>query len=98
MAEWSSATTAAALTMVKTDLGILQSTTYDARLTQYITAAKDEVERQGVSDLADDVPSMQLVAAFAGWLWNNRDKNGAMPTYLRKMLNNRIFGPRMRTQ
>lgn len=98
MAAWSDTTTATALEMVKTDLQILTSTAYDKRLTQYILSAKKEVERQGVNDLADDVPDAQLVAAFAGWLWRNRDKDGAMPTYLRKMLNNRIFGPKMRPE
>ena len=97
MAAWSEATEAVALEMVKTDLGILQATTYDKRLGQYIKAAKKEVERQGVNDLADDVPDVQLVAALAGWLWLSRDKEGSMPTYIRRMLNNRIFGPKMRT-
>jgi len=96
MAAWSDSTTATALTMVKTDLGILQSTLYDERLTQYILSAKDEIERQGVNDLADDVPDVQLVAAFAGWLWSSRDKEGSMPRFIRVMLNNRIFGPKMR--
>lgn len=96
MAAWSDNTTATALTMVKTDLGILQSTLYDERLTQYILSAKDEIERQGVNDLADDVPDVQLVAAFAGWLWSSRDKEGSMPRFIRVMLNNRIFGPKMR--
>ena len=98
MAEWSSATTAATLVLVKVGLGIRESTTaYDAALTSKIETAKDEIERQGVIDLADDPQSKELVAAFAGWLWTNRNKEGTMPVYLRKMLNNRIFGPRMRT-
>lgn len=96
MAAWSDSTTATALTMVKTDLGILQSKLYDERLTQYILSAKDEIERQGVNDLADDVPDVQLVAAFAGWLWSSRDKEGSMPRFIRVMLNNRIFGSKMR--
>lgn len=96
MAAWSDATTATALTMVKTDLGILQSSLYDGRLTQYILSAKDEIERQGVDDLADDIPDVQLVAAFAGWLWSTRDKEGSMPRFIRVMLNNRIFSAKMK--
>lgn len=97
MGAWNDNTTATALVMVKTELGIMGSEAYDTILTQYIEAAKDDIERQGVSDLADDVPDAQLVAALASWSWLNRDKDGDIPVYIRKRLNNRIFGPKMRT-
>lgn len=97
MAAWTDQTITTVLGMVKTDLGILSSTKYDERLTQYIKAARDEIVRQGVSDLSDDVSDMQLAASFAGWLWRNRDKDAGLPIYLRKMLNNRIFSVKMRS-
>ena len=90
MAEWSNETTATVLTMVKVDLGI-KATAYDDRLTQYVTAAKSAIVREGVSTLSDAVEDMQLVAMYAGWLWRKRDTGDGMPRNLRWMLNNRIF-------
>lgn len=95
MAAWSDESTNAALEMVKTDLGILQSTLYDNRLRQYVISAHDEIIRQGVSDLTGEVSDLQLVAAFAGWLWRNRDTGDGLPVWLRRMLNNRIVQPHM---
>lgn len=95
MAEWSNTTTQTCLTMVKTDLGIMSSTSYDTRLTQYIETAKKAITREGAS-LSDEVEDVQLVAMYAGWLWRKRDTGDGMPRSLRYMLNNRIFSEKMR--
>ena len=96
MAEWSSTTMATALSMVKTDLKIsAANTAYDTRLTQYIETAKDEAVREGVNDLSDAVSDVQMVAALAAWMWTHRNSGDAMPIWLRKMLNNRIFSVHM---
>lgn len=97
MAEWSNITTATCLTMVKTDLGIMTATAYDARLTQYIEAAKSAIVREGVATLSDEVEDVQLVAMYAGWLWRKRDTGEGMPRNLRWMLNNRIFSEKARS-
>lgn len=97
MAEWINTTTATCLTMVKTDLGIMTATAYDARLTQYIEAAKSAIVREGVSTLSDEVEDVQLVAMYAGWLWRKRDTGEGMPRNLRWMLNNRIFSEKARS-
>lgn len=78
------------LTMVKTDLGIMQSTAYDARLTQYIEAGEAYTKEQGVT-LTDSIGDMEIAAMYAVWLWNKRKTGEGMPRMLRYALNNRIF-------
>lgn len=90
------------LTMLKTDLGILTTTAYDARLTQLLTAAQTAIIKEGASTLdASDMLDAQLIVMYAAWLWHKRDGSmgntqnydaTAMPRMLRLALNNRIFG------
>ena len=81
------------LTMLKTDLGIIASTAYDARLTQLLTAAETAIRKEGASTLdASDPLDQQLIVMYAAWLWRRRDTMEAMPPFLRWMLNNRILG------
>lgn len=96
MGQWTNATTATAVSMVKIDVGIIQTTTYDTRLTQYVEAARGELVREGLSDLSDDVGDIQLVAGFAAWAWRKRDTGEGLPEYLRLMRNNRIFSAKMK--
>lgn len=89
------------LTMLKTDLGILTTTAYDARLTQLLTASQQYIINEGASTLdASNIEDAQLIVMYAAWLWRKRD--GAtgpvqnydattMPRMLRLMLNNRVF-------
>lgn len=82
------------LLMLKVDLGI-KTTAYDYRLSQYISAAKEQIKREGVTinyARADDV---QLVVMYAAWLWRRRDGMEGMPRMLRYALNNRIFSEKM---
>lgn len=96
MAEWTIATTETALEMLKVDLGIMNATAYDVRLTQYVETAKAAVEREGAS-LSDAVEDIQLVAMYAGWLWRKRDTGEGIPRNLRWMLNNRILSEKARS-
>lgn len=96
MAEWTIATTETALGMLKIDLGIMNATAYDIRLTQYVESAKAAIEREGAS-LSDAVEDIQLVAMYAGWLWRKRDTGEGMPRNLRWMLNNKIFSEKARS-
>ena len=80
------------LTMLKTDLGILTSTAYDARLTQMLTAAQKAVIAEGVTTLdVSDIMDAELVVMYAAWLWRRRDSMDGMPRMLRLALNNRVF-------
>ena len=91
MAAWSSTTTASALALLKVDLGILNSTAYDTRLTALINASVSAVIREGVSTLSDSAEDMQMIVMYAGWLWRKRDTGDGVPRNLRWMLNNRIM-------
>jgi hypothetical protein len=80
------------LTMLKTDLGILTTTAYDARLTQLLTAAEKAITAEGASTLdASDPLDQQLIVMYAAWLWRRRDSMDGMPRMLRWNLNNRIM-------
>lgn len=93
----------AMLEMLKVDLTI-SSTAYDARLAQYLTAAEDAIEQEGVSDLDNTtIPDQMLIIMYAAWMWRKRDfqagkygKGTMMPEMLRYKLNNRIFQCKMK--
>lgn len=81
------------LSMLKVDLGI-STTAYDTRLAQYITSAKAEIAREGIT-LDSSVNDGQLVVMYAGWTWRRRDTGDGMPRMLRYALNNRLFAEKM---
>ena len=85
------------LTMLKTDLGIMTNTAYDARLTQLLTAAQQYIINEGASTMdASNIEDAQLIVMYAAWLWRRRDEMTGMPRMLRLALNNRIFGEKGR--
>lgn len=85
------------LTMLKTDLGIMTTTAYDARLTQLLTAAQQYIINEGASTMdASNIEDAQLIVMYAAWLWRRRDEMTGMPRMLRLALNNRIFGEKGR--
>lgn len=78
--------------MLKTDLGIRNTTAYDTRLNQLIGAAIKVIRAEGVKTLNIDNPlDQQLVVMYAAWLWRRRDSMDGMPRMLRWALNNRVF-------
>lgn len=78
--------------MLKTDLGIMQTTAYDTRLGQYLDAAEQEIIKEGVSDFdTSSIDDAQLVVMYAAWLWRKRDTMEGMPRMVRYALNNRVF-------
>lgn len=95
MAAWTNETTATALALLKVDLGILNSTAYDQRLTAIIDATVSAVIREGVSTLSDSTEDIQMVVMYAEWLWRKRDSGEGMPRNLRWLLNNRIMSEKM---
>ena len=84
------------LEMLKVDLGI-SSTAYDARLTQYITVAKAEIGREGITLSADSLDDENLIIMYAAWMWRKRESGEGMPRMLRYALNNRLFAEKGRT-
>ena len=58
------------LTMLKTDLGILTTTLYDQRLTQYLQAAYTAIRQEGATTLnLDDALDAQLIVWRACPAW-----------------------------
>ena len=82
------------LEMLKVDLGI-STTAYDARLSQYLTSAKDYIAREGITLDSDKASDMNLVVMYVSWLWRKRDTTEAMPRMLRWNLNNRLFAEKV---
>lgn len=78
------------LQMLKIDLGITTDI-YNTRLSQYLTAATAEIEREGVA-LTDSVADGNLVIQYAAWMWRKRDTGEGMPRMIRWQINNRLFG------
>ena len=75
--------TSAALSLVKTRLNRLQNdTTLDDYLTTRIVAATEELESTGIT-LTNSSADLLLVVDMTVWAYQNRDKPGAMPDWLR---------------
>lgn len=78
------------LAMLKLSLGINKAS-YDERLLQFLEVAKTEIEREGVTLLADSPTDANLVIQYAEWMWRRRDTGEGMPRMLRWQLNCRLF-------
>ena len=74
------------------DAGITTNA-YDQRLKEYVLAAKDSIEREGIK-LSDNLEDRDLVARYAAWMWKKRDSGQGLPKMIRWQMNNRIFGRR----
>lgn len=85
------------LGMLKVDLGI-KTTSYDDRLTQYLTSSRSMIEREGVTFDATSIEDCQLNVMYAAWMWRKRDEMLPMPRMLRYALNNRVLSEKMRAQ
>ena len=82
------------LEMLKIDLGI-STTAYDSRLSQYITSAKAEITREGITLKTTEVSDCSLVIMYAAWLWRKRESGEGMPRMIRYALNNRLFSEKV---
>ena len=72
-----------ALSLVKTRLNRLPSdTTLDGYLTARIMAAEQAIEATGIV-LTASVAGLMLVVDYTVWEYQNRDKPGSMPDWLR---------------
>lgn len=80
------------LARLKIDLGILNSTVYDERLTVLLSVAESEIKREGATTLSrDNTADAELIIDYARWQWLGRREPQPMPRDLRYRLNNRIF-------
>lgn len=72
-----------ALSLVKARLNRLPSdTTLDGYLTARIMAAEQAIEATGIV-LTTSVADLMLVVDYTVWEYQNRDKPGSMPDWLR---------------
>lgn len=83
------------LSMLKVDLGIMSTTAYDERLTQYLENAFSSIREEGASLDLTAVKDCQLVVMYAAWTWRKRESGEGMPRMLRYALNNRIFSEKV---
>ena len=83
------------LAMLKIDLGITNNH-YDERLKQYLTFAANEIKREGIKLLADDLTDDNLQIMYAAWMWRKRQDGDEMPRMLRYALNNRLMSQKMK--
>lgn len=80
------------LTRLKIDIGIMNSTAYDERLTSLLSSSKTEVDKWvGESVDTSDTRDAELVIDFARWMWLSRREPAAMPASLKYRLNCRAF-------
>lgn len=80
------------LERLKIDIGILNNTAYDARLTSLLTVAQSEVSKFVGEDVdVNDDRDAELVIDYARWQWISRREPTAMPASLKYRLNCRAF-------
>lgn len=84
------------LQRLKIDLGIINSTVYDERLSSLLSVAKKEIEREGVVLNENDVDDGELIVDYARFMWQGRraesNPESQIPRSLRWRINNRLFG------
>lgn len=80
------------LERLKIDIGILNNTAYDERLTSLLTVAQSEVSKfVGAEVDTNDDRDAELVIDYARWQWISRREPTAMPASLKYRLNCRAF-------
>ena len=81
------------LKILQADLNLLMlDETRTAQLNQYIQAAKEFIQREGVAIATPySVEDSQLIVMYAAYLFRKRDSGEGMPRMLRWALNNRLF-------
>jgi len=80
------------LALLKIDIGIINSTVYDERLTSLLNAAKASVDSWigETTDITDDKDG-ELIIDYARWMWLSRREPTEMPVSLKYRLNCRAF-------
>lgn len=81
----------AILSSLKVDLGILNTTAYDTRLTEIIKSSFQMIEREGATLDVNKLDDAQLVVMYSAWMWRRRDSGEGMPRMIRYALNNRVL-------
>lgn len=84
------------LSMLKVDLGIMSTTAYDERLSQYLENALASIKEEGATLDLTVLKDKQLLVMYAAWTWRKRESGEGMPRMLRYALNNRVFSEKVK--
>ena len=80
------------LDRLKIDIGIINNTAYDERLSSLLTVAESEVSKfVGENVDTSDIRDAELVIDYARWQWLSRREPTVMPASLKYRLNCRAF-------
>ena len=82
------------LEQVKINIGLLnEHQKTDSRLQRLIEKARIQIIAEGAIFNPENIAHQEVLVDYASWLWNTRhESNNEMPTFLRKEINNLIFG------
>lgn len=81
-----------ALTLMKSRLNRLSTdTSLDETFTIRLQGAQEELNRMFRQDLTDSTADLILLVDYTVWGYQNRDKSGAMPDWLRLKLRERFL-------
>lgn len=82
------------LEQVKINIGLLNDhEKTDSRLRRLIEKAQIQIEAEGATINLENVAHQEVLVDYASWLWNTRhESDNQMPTFIRKEINNLIFG------
>jgi hypothetical protein len=87
-----------ALAMLKTRLNRPSGdTVLDEHLTARLDAADKALANAGIHLLEDSSDDLMLLVDYAAWQYQNRDKPGGMPEWLRLARRERWLAERMKT-
>ena len=80
------------LSLLKANIGAIESTLYDTLFLSLLTSAKSMIEREGIVLDLDTQEDNNLIVGYATWLFQQReDPAMPMPRWLRYNLNNKVL-------
>lgn len=80
------------LSLLKANIGAIESTLYDTLFLSLLTSAKSMIEREGIVLDLDAQEDNNLIVGYATWLFQQReDPAMPMPRWLRYNLNNKVL-------
>lgn len=82
----------AALLLMKSRLNRMAAdTSLDSAFTYRLQGAEEELNQMFRADLTDSTADLLLLVDYTVWGYQNRDKSGAMPNWLRLKLRERFL-------
>ena len=85
------------LTLLKFDLGILHDVR-DAYFNRLLEAAKEEIERRGITLDMNSADDQMLLSDYAAWIYRKRQEDVPLANNIQHRLRNRIIKERVAKQ